>query len=40
MLNAVEATQSSYEWLLKKIHDRNDHILTLPNFKIIIDAIE
>ena len=34
----MEATQSNYEWLLKKIS--NGHILALPNFKIIIDVIE
>ena len=40
LLNAVESTKSNYEWLLKKIQDSNYYILTLPNFKIIIDAVE
>ena len=40
MKNAVESTKSNYELLMKKIQDSNDYILTLPNFKIIIDVIE
>ena len=40
LLNAVEPTKSNYERLLKKIQDSNDYILTLPNFKIIIDIVE
>ena len=36
----MESTKSNYEWLLKKIQDSNYYILTLPNFKIIIDAVE
>ena len=40
MLNAVESTKPNYKRLLKKIQDSNDNILTLPNFKIIINAVE
>ena len=40
LLNALELTKSNYEQLLKKIQGSNDYILTLPNFKIVIDAIE
>ena len=40
LLNAVESTKSNYERLPKKIQDSNDYILTLPNFKIIIDVVE
>ena len=36
----MESTKSNYERLQKKIRDNNDYILTLPNLKIIIDAIE
>ena len=40
MLNAEESTKSNYVRLLKKVQDSNDYILALPNFKIIIDAVE
>ena len=36
----LKSTKSSYERLLKKIQGSNDYILTLPNFKIIIDVVE
>ena len=39
-LNAVKSTKSNYKQLLKKIQDSNDYILTLPNFKIVIDAVK
>ena len=38
-VNVIKLTKSNYERLLKKIQDSNDNILTLPNFKIIIDAV-
>ena len=40
LLNAVESIKSNYEQLLKKIQVSNNYILTLSNFKIIIDAVE
>ena len=40
LLNAVESAEPNYERLLKKIQNSNDYTLTLPNFKVIIDAVE